>query len=211
MFIDQILYPVEVLGPGKRIGIWLVGCARKCPGCSNPELWSTDGRISVPVNSLLQSIRSICSDNPVDGFTITGGEPMLQAAELFELVTGLMELSEDILVFSGFTYEELEQTESTARILDKIAVLVDGPYIEEKNERLTLRGSSNQRVLLLKPEFENQYIRYLTKEQSCIQNMHFPDITVSVGIHAPHFSDDIIQKLQKRKIRRIDHGSDEMA
>lgn len=163
------------------------------------------------MNRLLQSIRSICLDNPVDGFTITGGEPMLQAAELFELISGLTRFSDDILVFSGYTYEELERTESTAQILEKIAVLVDGPYVEEKNKRLTLRGSSNQRIFLFKPEFEDQYVRYLSKEQSCIQNMHFSGETVSLGIHAPHFSDDIVYKLQNRKIRRNGHGSNEMA
>lgn len=39
MYIARILYPVEVLGPGKRIGIWFCGCPRRCEGCSNPELW----------------------------------------------------------------------------------------------------------------------------------------------------------------------------
>ena len=39
MNVARILYPVKVLGPGKRIGIWLCGCDRECFGCSNPELW----------------------------------------------------------------------------------------------------------------------------------------------------------------------------
>lgn len=36
MYVAGILYPVEVLGPGKRIGIWFSGCLSKCKGCSNP-------------------------------------------------------------------------------------------------------------------------------------------------------------------------------
>ena len=24
-------------GPGLRLGIWVQGCTRNCPGCSNPE------------------------------------------------------------------------------------------------------------------------------------------------------------------------------
>lgn len=41
MYVARILYPVMVLGPGKRIGIWFVGCRHQCKGCSNPELWET--------------------------------------------------------------------------------------------------------------------------------------------------------------------------
>lgn len=36
MYVARILYPVEVLGPGKRVGIWFSGCPSKCKGCSNP-------------------------------------------------------------------------------------------------------------------------------------------------------------------------------
>lgn len=36
MYVAGILYPVEVFGPGKRIGIWFSGCLSKCKGCSNP-------------------------------------------------------------------------------------------------------------------------------------------------------------------------------
>ena len=39
MNVARILFPVQVLGPGNRIGIWLCGCNRACKGCSNPELW----------------------------------------------------------------------------------------------------------------------------------------------------------------------------
>ena len=48
MYIARILYPVEVLGPGKRIGIWFCGCPRRCEGCSNPELWEFQERYQVP-------------------------------------------------------------------------------------------------------------------------------------------------------------------
>ena len=38
MRIGRILYPIKALGPGTRIGIWVQGCPRECPGCANPEL-----------------------------------------------------------------------------------------------------------------------------------------------------------------------------
>lgn len=149
MLIDQILYPVETLGPGKRVAIWVVGCTRGCVGCSNPELWGKEDRKSVSPIELFSAIKQISVDNPVDGFTITGGEPMDQAKELLELVKLLRLISSDILVFSGYTHQELLKNTTQREILNEIAVLVDGPYIEPLNNALPLRGSSNQNILYL--------------------------------------------------------------
>lgn len=44
MYIARILYPVKVLGPGERIGIWMDGCEHGCIGCSNPELWDIQSK-----------------------------------------------------------------------------------------------------------------------------------------------------------------------
>lgn len=206
MFIDQILYPVEALGPGKRVGIWLVGCNRACPGCSNPELWSTQNRKSVSVSELMFVIHDVCSKNHVDGFTISGGEPMQQAAELADLVFQLSQICKDILVFTGYTYDEVSRDSTMAEVLDHIAVLVDGPYLEERNERLVLRGSSNQQILLFEPELEDLYVQYLNQAQSNIQNLHFPDETISIGIHARNFPEAIEQKLREYGIRSVYNG-----
>ena len=58
-----------------------------------------------------------------------------------------------IYIWSGSTYEELlaENDENINYILSHVKYLIDGPYIESlRDTRLKLRGSSNQRVLLLK-------------------------------------------------------------
>lgn len=207
MYIDQILYPIESLGPGKRIAIWLVGCHRGCKGCSNPELWSTEGRVDVPVSAVLQTIMDIHRENQIDGFTITGGEPMEQAEELLTLILGLQRISKDILVFSGYRIEELlEHKGASSEILRNIAILVDGAYCEELNEQLPLRGSSNQRVLLLDTDFAEPYADYLRQEHSPTQNMYFDGVTTSVGIHRKDFRDELKQKLQEYGIRSVEDG-----
>ena len=59
MYIARILYPIEVLGPGKRIGIWFCGCPHKCKGCSNPELWEFQERYKTSLNTIKELINKI--------------------------------------------------------------------------------------------------------------------------------------------------------
>ena len=207
MYIDQILYPVESLGPGKRMAIWLVGCHRGCKGCSNPELWSTEGRRDVSVSTVLRTIFELHQENQIDGFTITGGEPMEQAEELLALILGLRQISRDILVFSGYHIEELLKCKGAfSMILENIAVLVDGAYCEERNEQLPLRGSFNQRVLLLDTTFAEPYADYLRQEHSPTQNMYFDGVTTSVGIHRKEFRNELKQKLREYGVRSVEDG-----
>ena len=124
MYIARILYPVEVLGPGKRVGIWFCGCSHRCKGCSNPELWKRQEKYRVSLESLLELIYKISDNNMIDGFTITGGEPMEQSEELMLLLENLKAISDDILVYTGFKIEWL-----TEKQLQNISVLIDGKYV----------------------------------------------------------------------------------
>lgn len=135
MNVARILYPVETLGPGKRIGIWLCGCHRACSGCSNPELWEKREEYEINCDTLAQLIYKIANQHEVDGFTITGGEPMNQAEALQSLLPELRKINPDILVYSGYTLEELRGLKSTAveTVLRQIAVLIGAAYIEERN------------------------------------------------------------------------------
>lgn len=60
MNIARILYSVEVLGPGKRVGIWVCGCKRACKGCSNPELWDRKPEYEVTVEEIIGLVNKIC-------------------------------------------------------------------------------------------------------------------------------------------------------
>lgn len=189
MNIARVLYPVRVLGPGNRIGIWVCGCHRACPGCSNPELWHERPEYEISIDQLMELINTVKRTNPVDGFTITGGEPMNQANDLSALVDRLSEISKDILVYSGYRLDELKNRDSaTQAVLDKIAVLIDGEYIEEKNNDSRLRGSSNQEIHILNSKVASVYQEYLDGGHNQIQNFTTSDGIVSVGIHRKGFT-----------------------
>ena len=90
----------------------------------------------------------------VDGLTISGGEPLLQAGPLAALVARLRETMPDleVLVYTGYTPEQARQMgDEVARLLDHTDILIDGPFLEEEPNRLVWRGSDNQRVHLISP------------------------------------------------------------
>lgn len=211
MIIDQLLYPVETLGPGKRIAIWMVGCSHGCKGCSNPELWRPNGQIPIKPKELYGTICRIAEENQVDGITITGGEPFDQPDDLLKLVTLLRSLTADILVFSGYRHEELLLRPTAVSILQQVAVLIDGPYKEELNAGLPLRGSSNQRILLFDKDLKQQYESYISTDEKRVQNFYFHDQIVSVGIHDVGFKKDLDSALKKMSVRRADDEESKMA
>ena len=69
MYIARLLFPVKVLGPGNRIGIWMSGCGHKCAGCSNPELWEQREQQRVTLENLKKMVDPIFENYEVDGVT----------------------------------------------------------------------------------------------------------------------------------------------
>ena len=197
MNVARILYPVKVLGPGDRIGIWLCGCNRACPGCSNPELWSPRPEYEVSIENLCHLIDQVLSNYPVDGITITGGEPFQQADDLWKLISQLSNQVSDILVYSGYRLQELYDLNDPAvnGVLNNVATLVDGAYIQELNDNSPLRGSSNQQIHILKDEYRDTYAHYLKTTENKIQNFTTGDGVVSVGIHRPKFNEEIVRSI----------------
>ena len=188
MYVARVLYPVEVLGPGKRIGIWFCGCPRRCKGCSNPELWELQDRYLTSPKQVFELVMHIAKSYPIEGFTLTGGDPLYQADDLQELIRLLQTISDDILVYTGYSI-----TEINSEYLRGIAVLIDGEYIEGRNNDCILRGSDNQIIHILDPNYKEKYEEYLLQSTNQIQNFMTSDGVISVGIHKPNF----MNKLQK--------------
>lgn len=194
MNIARILYPVKVLGPGNRIGLWLCGCEHGCPGCSNPELWAKRPEYELPVKNVAGLIEKFAPDHP-DGLTVSGGEPFMQAKELADLIetTGFS----DVIIYTGYYLSELTAMHDPDidRLLALAAVVIDGPYLRELNDGSLIRGSSNQTVHILKEEYRPCYERYFSEASNRIQNFTTADGVVSVGIHRADFREDLTKKL----------------
>ena len=187
MEIERILYPVTALGPGRRIAIWTIGCNMFCSNCISPELWARrpDKKIKLP--RLISLIREVADNNPVDGITISGGEPFLQFDALHQLIFELHHDIKDILLYTGFTLEELYEMYQITRLeklTSQIAVLIDGKYIDEDNDGLSpLRGSINQRIHYFNRAVKPHYEEYMSDTNRQVQNIYYESSLISVGIH----------------------------
>ena len=93
---------------------------------------------------------TISTTSFIDGITISGGEPFLQAKALTEL-TDLVKVLKpelDIIVFTGNRLETLTDHDSLS-FLKNIDLLIDGEYIPELDNNKGLRGSCNQKFHFL--------------------------------------------------------------
>lgn len=153
---------VKKLGPGIRFVLWTQGCPRSCVGCMTPASQDINGGKQISVEELSQIIINANRE----GITISGGEPFLQSDDLCELIT-LVKKSIDIgvIIYTGYTYEELVNSKDSGkkRLLELTDLLIDGPYVDELNDGMNLRGSSNQRVIALTDRYEQNVCEYGTK------------------------------------------------
>ena len=123
MQIERVIVGVKTLGPGNRLAIWVNGCHRRCPGCVSPRL----RRFRVDHERDVKQLLGMLDLSGVDGVTVSGGEP-------FEQPDGIVEIAEfckgrgidDILVYSGYTLEQLRarRDKSTDDALAAISVLI---------------------------------------------------------------------------------------
>ncbi len=122
-------------------------------------------------------------DQKIDGITISGGDPLEQPEELLALLEQIQEITQDILVYTGYTLAELEQLPHFSAIRQQIAVLIDGRYLEQQNQiSAVLRGSLNQKIHYFRPEYQPVYEAYLAEGRK-IQNIWMGTQLISVGIH----------------------------
>lgn len=144
--VYSLAYPVTALGPGQRAVLWVAGCGRGCVGCISPEMQPVDSGRAVPVERLLDHVLRIYPS--LDGLTISGGEPFDQAEALAAFLRALRveRPAWTIIVYSGYTIEEIRANAARAALLNVIDVLIDGPYRREIPRVHPLTGSGNQRV-----------------------------------------------------------------
>ena len=141
-------------GPGIRTVIWTQGCPHHCPFCHNPETHSFEGGTIVPVQDIIEEIKSL---ELQDGITFSGGDPMMQPLACLEIAKKCKELGYNVWCYTGFLFEELLNKPDCLEFLNYVDVLVDGKFDNNlKSYSAKYRGSKNQRIINVKSSLKKK-------------------------------------------------------
>jgi anaerobic ribonucleoside-triphosphate reductase activating protein len=136
---------VTTLGPSPALGIWVQGCDRACPECVSPHTHSPEeGVLREPAD-----VAHWMNESPLSHLTISGGEPMQQAPALIEMIDLAREKRDWIVTcYSWYLLKQLQEDvlPRTADLLQRLDLLIDGPFIAALAGSFLWRGSSNQKI-----------------------------------------------------------------
>lgn len=160
--VAQVVADTEAEGPGRRFALWVQGCSLRCEGCCNPEMFAPERGAAEAVDAL---VARILGTPGLEGVSLLGGEPFEQAAALAALSAQVRAAGLSVMVFSGYTLEELRGREATspgtAALLAATDLLVDGRYLQARPERSRRWvGSTNQRLHFLSARYSREDPRF---------------------------------------------------
>ena len=135
LYVNSIKQNSFCDGPGIRTVVFLQGCDLHCKGCHNKSTWDVNDGIPVSTAELAAAIRKTCANGKV---TISGGEPLMQAEAVEELLAEIADL--DVALYTGHRLEDVP-----AGILDKLKYVKTGEFQLENRTTVTpFVGSTNQ-------------------------------------------------------------------
>ena len=94
-FLHSFTTGSTVDGPGVRLVAWTAGCQFKCRYCHNPDTWKMINGMPVTLDHAVEELRKYRHGLKVmgGGFTLSGGEPLMQdrfAVRLFDAAQELV-------------------------------------------------------------------------------------------------------------------------
>src|SRR3954468_8678084 len=79
-FLHSFTTGSAVDGPGVRVVAWTTGCMWRCRYCHNPDTWTMGNGLPVTVTRAVDELKKYRHGLALmkGGFTLSGGEPLLQ-------------------------------------------------------------------------------------------------------------------------------------
>jgi pyruvate formate lyase activating enzyme len=136
-FLHSFTTGSAVDGPGVRVVGWTTGCQFRCLYCHNPDTWTLGNGIPVTLARATDELRKYRHGLKImsGGFTLSGGEPLLQDRFAIKLLTAARSmgihtaLDTNGALGSRLTDAELEQ-------IDLVLLDIKG-WDPERHRRLT--------------------------------------------------------------------------
>ena len=93
-FLHSFTTGSTVDGPGVRVVAWTAGCMFQCLYCHNPDTWKMRNGLAVPLKRAVEELRKYRYGLKImaGGFTLSGGEPLLQHRFAVKLFTAAKEM-----------------------------------------------------------------------------------------------------------------------
>jgi len=140
-FLHSFTTGSTVDGPGVRVVAWTSGCQFRCLYCHNPDTWSLSNGMPVPIERAVEQLKKYRQGLKVmaGGFTLSGGEPLMQDRFAVRLFAGAHRLGiHTALDTNGFLGSRLSDED-----LDNIdLVLLDiKAWDPERHRRLTAKDN----------------------------------------------------------------------
>ena len=146
--LAKIIDVTQAEGPGLRTAIWVQGCLKRCVGCCNGQFLKIQPADVCDSQKIIEQIAQNLQQYGIEGVTLLGGEPFLQAEGLADVAQACRKMGLSVMVFSGYQLEELDDArfKGASQLLKVTDVLVDGEYQQALIENVrNWVGSTNQR------------------------------------------------------------------
>lgn len=155
---------------GLSVVLFVQGCMNHCRGCHNPQTWDFSGG-TVYDDITKQEIIKMVSNPHINNFVVSGGDPLHPdnigtICELLDDIRFNFGDSKNIIVYTGYTLEELERRncDRVREIKKLVDVMVEGRFeIDKVSPILDYRGSTNQRAFSFKngtEDISKNYFKY---------------------------------------------------
>ena len=195
-------------GPGVRFVVFLQGCNLRCGCCHNPDTWDCDGGKEISAEEIVKKAvryREYFGKN--GGITLSGGEPLLQAAfarEIFERCHA--ESIHTCLDTSGSVWND--DVQALLAVTDR--VLLDIKYTDDASYR-EYAGCSSEKPLSFLAYLNENHIP-VTLRQVIIPTLtdNEENIRALKAIRDAHPCADTVELLPFRKICQVKYDKMEL-
>lgn len=146
-FLHSFTTGSGVDGPGIRVVAWTTGCMWRCRYCHNPDTWTLTNGLPVSIGRALEELAKYRDGLRImkGGFTLSGGEPLMQHRFAAKLLAGAKQLGiHTTIETNGYNGDKLSDAE-----LDTIDLVMLGLKTWDPARHKALTGMDIEHTLSL--------------------------------------------------------------